>query len=318
MLADAMEAQGKYKSAYEAKLKEVALADSLFQMETQATMGEMREKYQREKNQAEIQSLKDQAEIDALKRNGLWIGLIGVLILSLIILNREIQRRKKAKALHESQLEVQGLEKLRLEEQIQTKNRELSNKALTIAKKNELLHKLQNDLQTMMDEAGSKDCVRQVVNTLRIETAIEGEWDNEDLLDWNNESNETWLWGPNNTIPFSRVSAMWTTSEMNGDCFDAEISYDDMWMADGNGDELVLWGISEFDWQGDPVDTDEFVVENNCNGMDGILPFGKISAACRMEKPNLIKEIYFNEDGTQFTMQTLSEGIFTTLENFYR
>lgn len=149
------------------------------------------------------------------------------------------------------------------------------------------------------------------------ESDIEGEWDNEDLFEWSTGSSETWQWGPDNTIPFNRVSAMWTSTEMNGDCFDAEINYDDMWMADGNGDEIVMWGISDFDWQGDPVDTDEFVVENNCNGMDGILPFDKISAVCRIEKPNLIQEMYFNEDGTKFTIQTVSEGIFTEIYSLY-
>jgi DNA-binding CsgD family transcriptional regulator len=177
LLSKSYAGAGEYELAYDAKVAEMALADSLFNLEKEEAMGKLREQYEREKNQVEINELKNQAKIERLKRNGLITGLGIVLLLSAFALNREVQRRKKARALLESQLEVEQLEKLRLEETIAHKNRELTAKALHIAQKNEVLQKLQDDLRDMAEQQGATECVREVVNTLKLESTIDKNWE---------------------------------------------------------------------------------------------------------------------------------------------
>ncbi|NNC82458.1 MAG: hypothetical protein HKN79_02695, partial [Flavobacteriales bacterium] len=65
----------------------------------------------------------------------------------------------------------------KLNHEIAFKNRELSTKALHIAKKNQVLHQLQSDLQAMANEKGANECVREVVSTLRLESAIDRNWE---------------------------------------------------------------------------------------------------------------------------------------------
>lgn len=147
---------------------------------------------------------------------------------------------------------------------------------------------------------------------------IEGEYDDENFFTWaSSEPSEAWQWGPDNTNPFTRISAMWIQSEMNGDCFDATPSFPGMIMADGNGDELVYYSLENYSFSDNPYEIDQFTAENNCGGLDGLMPFESIGAACRHVEPNQIREIFFNEEGTQFCYFTVSEGIFSEIYELY-
>jgi hypothetical protein len=85
-------------------------------------------------------------------------------------------------------------------------------------------------------------------------------------------------------------------------------------MANEDGDEIVEYTSGEFQ---NEEDIDEWTAENNCGGPDGLLPIENIGAICRYVKPNMIQEIFFNEEGTQFCFYTVSEGIFSEIYDLY-
>ncbi|WP_306642926.1 helix-turn-helix transcriptional regulator [Sanyastnella coralliicola] len=176
LLSQAYAAKGNFQRAYETMEVEMMLSDSLFNIENQEALGALREEYEREKNMATIRELEAQAEIDELKQNGLIGGIAIVVIMSLITLNREIKRRKNARKLHQLEIELKEAEEERLKEELRNKNRELTAKALQIAQKNEVLSSLQKQLEDLAqsnDEGG----VRSVVNSLKLEKAIDGNWE---------------------------------------------------------------------------------------------------------------------------------------------
>ena len=177
LLSKSYAGTGEFELAYQAKVSETLLADSLFNLEKEEAMGRLREQYEREKNVLEISELKNQAKIEDLKKKGLAVGLTLLSLLSVLIVYREVQKRKVTKRLHQVEIDLKETKEKRLREELDYRNRELSAKALNIAQKNELLQKLQSDLETMANERGAQECVREVVNTLRLENTIDGNWD---------------------------------------------------------------------------------------------------------------------------------------------
>jgi hypothetical protein len=145
---------------------------------------------------------------------------------------------------------------------------------------------------------------------------VEGGWNNSNLFSFNSGFSEVESWGPDNTIPYFEVGAMWNFSDPGTDCFDAEENYDGMWIVNGAGTKMIYWQPLTFVW-GDEYDTEDWTAENNCGGPDGLMPYDRIGAACRYVKPNLIQELFFNEDGTKFWYYTVSEGVFSEVLSLY-
>jgi hypothetical protein len=146
---------------------------------------------------------------------------------------------------------------------------------------------------------------------------VEEGWDDEDLFDWSQGVSQTYQWGPDNTIAFDRVSAMWTLANPGDGCYDAFVEYRTMNMADGNGDRLQPYDIPGFFFSDGPFDTRLWTAENNCGGPDGLIPFDRIGAACRYIEPNKIEEILFSVDGTRFCYYIASVGEVSEVFDLY-
>ncbi len=139
-----------------------------------------------------------------------------------------------------------------------------------------------------------------------------GSWDDDDFLDFQNPY-ETWLWGNDYSFPFNTAEAAWNYSNDGGSCFDATEDTQYTWISSGNEvAKYDTWGSFE-----DEFDIENWTAENNCGGPDGLIPFENIGAACRYTKPNMIQEIFFSEDGTQFCYYNVSEGIFSEIYDLY-
>jgi len=137
-----------------------------------------------------------------------------------------------------------------------------------------------------------------------------------DVFTFSTNSHDLTEWGPDFTCPFPQVSAMLNWSQPNS-CFNA--SEDTQWtaMINGNGDEFSWYYSPDGGNFGTPEEIENWVFENYCNGPGGILPFDRISAACRYVKPNGIQELFFNQDGKTFTIQNVSEGVFSEIYSLY-
>ena len=84
-----------------------------------------------------------------------------------------------------------------------------------------------------------------------------------------------------------------------------------MWMVNGGGDQIIRWSPESFEWESSAFHIEAFTVVNHCDGPDGLLPFERIGAICRIVRPNMIQKLYFSEDGMSFAYQSVSEGIFS-------
>lgn len=128
------------------------LKDSIFNIDKAKQIDELQTQYEAAKKDAEIITLNKNAEIDATRKRALSIGLVLLFITAASIIYSILQRRKKEKEL--------AAEKLRsANEQLEFKKKELTAKALQLAKKNEFLQSLEqevSDLQSSVDNAVGK------------------------------------------------------------------------------------------------------------------------------------------------------------------
>lgn len=177
ILARAYAMKNNFDKAYEFRTEHLAIKDSINSVEKAQTMAELREVYEREKNLREVESLKSQAKIERLKRNGLLGGMGLLLLLSGIIVNREMQRRKKSRLLLEAELDLKEARNEKLRQEIEFKNRELSSNALNMARKNEFLQTIDEKLKSITAEGEAGRSIHELKNELRIEGQMENNWD---------------------------------------------------------------------------------------------------------------------------------------------
>ncbi|NND94381.1 MAG: hypothetical protein HKN45_05905 [Flavobacteriales bacterium] len=177
LLARTYAMKNDFDQAYKFRTKHLAIKDSIYSQETAEKMAELREVYEREKNLREVESLKNQAKIERLKRNGLLGGMGLLLLLSGIIVNRELQRRKKSRLLLEAELELKEARNEKLRQKIEFKNRELSSNALNMARKNEFLQTIDEKLKSISIEGEAAKSIHELKNDLRIEGQMENNWD---------------------------------------------------------------------------------------------------------------------------------------------
>jgi len=88
-----------------------------------------------------------------------------------------MKRRKKARQLHLTEIDLREARQARLERELEFKKRELASKALQIAQKNEVLEGLRAEIKNIADNSEADKGVTEVLNTLRIERSIDNNWD---------------------------------------------------------------------------------------------------------------------------------------------
>ncbi|MCZ4410111.1 hypothetical protein O3Q51_14910 [Cryomorphaceae bacterium 1068] len=167
----------KYDASHKAALDYIQLKDSLRSISRDEKVAAMQEELDAEKREREIEKLAQEAELEKQKKNGLIILVMVVLVAAILIINREIQRRKKAKLLHQKEIELQKEHEQRLQEELSFKKRELASQALQIAQKNEVLESLREEVKNISLDAEADKSVKEVLNTLKIEKSIDSNWD---------------------------------------------------------------------------------------------------------------------------------------------
>lgn len=160
-----------------------ALKDSLLNVEKSKQILELQTLYEtaqteaeNARTQAENAELRAENEVASTRQTALLVGLLVVLLLSAVIINREVQRRKKARALHDSEMKLAQSEQDRLHDQLEFKNRELASQALHLAQKNEMLQDIQQDLKQVQTQSEDAD-VGGVIRKLNFEAQLDKNWD---------------------------------------------------------------------------------------------------------------------------------------------
>ena len=135
------------------------LGDSLFQIERTKQVNELQEKYESAKKDAEIIALNKDAEIASIKNKSLVAGLLSIAMIGVLTVFGLIQRHKKKQALLDKEKQVEVQRRKASEQQLEYKKKELTAKALQLAKKNEFLQSLEQevtDIQSSVDNAVNK------------------------------------------------------------------------------------------------------------------------------------------------------------------
>lgn len=175
ILSEVYKTMGDYKLALEHFKSFKQVNDSIFNINKSDLILNLQEKYETAQREKEINELKAEAEISELKRKSILIVLMIVIIAAILIINREIRRRKKAKALHAAELKLNELEKQRLADELAFKKRELTALALQIAQKNEMFKELKNDL--VANDSGEQINYRQLYRKLDLEKQVDKSWE---------------------------------------------------------------------------------------------------------------------------------------------
>ena len=140
-LSDLFAKQGKYKNAYDFRIKYSTLKDSIFNENNAKVMEELQEKYKSEKKEKEIELLTKDKKIQEteLRRKELQVYVfiivfILVLIMIIIVL-RSLKQKKKANEI----LKIQKKEIVSKNEDLITKNEEISNQRNEIGKQHKIV-----------------------------------------------------------------------------------------------------------------------------------------------------------------------------------
>lgn len=162
------------------------IKDSLFNAEKSKQIRELQTIYETEKKDKEIQLLEKNAEIDRIRKTRLWAMLCLSFIAGGFLVYGQWSRRVRDKKIHaqESELEIQRrktaeLEKEKIHRELDFKKQELAAKALQLARKNEFLQSLNEEVDTMraQSEGHLADSARKISRQIRMDIESEEEWE---------------------------------------------------------------------------------------------------------------------------------------------
>ena len=165
-----------YEESYHYLVKHKTIQDSLFNTEKERILTEFETKFQSEKKDNDIFLLKNRTE-DQRKINILLIVLVIVfsgVIISLFFLfrlkstafNRQQQLMEQEKIIHSQQSKINDKEKQILQEQLESKNRDLASKALEMLRYNEAISSIIEKLESLNSSFGESPRIAKPVKDI--------------------------------------------------------------------------------------------------------------------------------------------------------
>ena len=182
ILVDIYKSTNNYQKALEYQQRKEALQDSLYGLEMEKHISELKTKYETEKKEQEIELLNKDLTIKAqqARQQKLYIILLisGLLILIILVLFliRQIRYRRQLNILQQAKAEAEQKakeeENLRLKEEIEHKNRELVSIAINVSDKNKVLKDVLDHLKDV--EQGSSKKIKSVIKD---NMSLEEDWE---------------------------------------------------------------------------------------------------------------------------------------------
>lgn len=164
ILAEIYAFNANYEQSYKCLVKHDNLNDSLFNTEKEKMLVEFEARFQSEKKDGEIQLLKSKTKIQ--QQNNLLLiifiivfALITILLIFLFRLkstafNRQQMLRAKEKVIHQQKQKITENETQILQENLETKNRELASKALEMMRYNDAISSIIEKLENLNNNFG--------------------------------------------------------------------------------------------------------------------------------------------------------------------
>ena len=192
MLKEVATRQGDYRAALGYAESYATMQDSLLNAEKLRELVRMENRFALEKKDQEltirdqeIEQLERDREIKAMWRNGLAIGTLLLLWLSLIAFRIYRSRHRKnqqllevKQALTRTELENSRLRSQELQQELHYKNKELTSYTLNFVQKNKLMDELSDSLRELSEQEhpGLKKKLRAMQRLLQQNSSIDREW----------------------------------------------------------------------------------------------------------------------------------------------
>lgn len=138
----------------------------------------LEEQYKAEKRDSEIERLELQAAVQSSESKALWIGLLGLGLLSALIIFGMLYRRKNEQKLFALKQQMHEQERKELDQQLSYKTKQLTSHALHMVQKNKVLQELKlgiNDLVKGSD-ATQKKALRSLIRRIDFNIQSDEDW----------------------------------------------------------------------------------------------------------------------------------------------
>lgn len=178
-LAKAAHKSDHFDESYRAFLEYITLTDSLFGEEKQKEIAALEQEYEAEKSRRVISFQKQENELlttaytASTTRN---YALLGSLVLMVIMAYVFFRKQRYKLDNQRAAVKISKLENEKLNQEVEFKSRELTSQALNLARKNEMIQSLHDQLQSISNHQESTE-LHTVVNQLRFTQKQEGHWE---------------------------------------------------------------------------------------------------------------------------------------------
>lgn len=178
-LSTIAEELGDYENALIYNRKANQIIDSVYLLKRDQQIEELSVIYETEKKDAAIALLEKNAELDATRKRALLAGMLLLALAALAVIYAILLRRRKERviALQERELEVE--KRKRLEQELEFKKKELTAKVLQLARKNEFLQSLRDEvsqLRSSIDDSVNATS-RRISRMIKHDTEDDDEWE---------------------------------------------------------------------------------------------------------------------------------------------
>ncbi len=177
-LAESAYASKNYDLSYLSFKRFIILRDSLLGADKRAAIAATESSYEAEKKEKAIEYARQENALLAAKNKAATNGnfaLAACLILFVVLTIGLISRKNGRIKIQQSLLKVNELENEKLNQELAYRKRELSTKALHIARNSQVLGDLKNELQTMSDTESR--IVKSLTGKLRIREIQDKNWE---------------------------------------------------------------------------------------------------------------------------------------------
>lgn len=185
-LSEITRAIGDFERSLAYYMSHTQIRDSLYNVEKAKQISELQTVYETEKKDNEIKLLAKNAEIDRIRKTRLWVALgLSLFAGGLLVYAQRIRRVRDKKILsQEKALETERrrtaeAESARINRELDFKKQELAAKALQLARKNEFLQSLNEEVLKMKDQAQGlvADSARTISRKIHLDIESEEDWE---------------------------------------------------------------------------------------------------------------------------------------------
>lgn len=186
VLARYYEKQEQFEQAFSYYRRFNELNDSIFNSETSQQISQMQNKYDMDMNERKniaqihlIELLQRDKKINAMMRYLFIVGLLALMVVSILIINRQRMKSLKNKELYITQQALVEADLKNAEQALVFKNKELTTNALQIIQKNNVLKDLRDSIEEVASEMDQKNAkkIKKLIHLINHSFNLDKDWE---------------------------------------------------------------------------------------------------------------------------------------------